>query len=132
MQFPSDVVIVSTVDMMVQDRQVHHYTYDQRRYYIFLIFRHITGRSAPILDAESNIFNTSVTRVDSDLTMTFSRQLVTTDGTDDVSLDTPRHWIWAIGSGNFNQHTLRGLSLSPISIDCPAASKYNSIACMSG
>ncbi len=55
--------------------------------------------------------------------MEFSREMVTGDLLNDVSLDVPRYWIWALGEyieGSFTIHCMRGSSPNPIVLnDCP-------------
>ena len=60
--------------------------------------------------------------------MEFSREMVTGDLSNDVSLDVPRYWIWAVGNyidGTFSQHCMRGVSPNPIVLnDCPGIMVY--------
>ena len=73
------------------------------------------------MDAQQNLLDTSVEFANDELTLRFSREMVTTDSINDVSIDIPRYWIWAIGlydNGNIEQHTnsTRGVSTNPISL----------------
>lgn len=81
---------------------------------------HATQQSLPPLDTVSNIFATSGSNVDGLIDFQFSRELDTNDTLQDVTLDVPRVWIWAIGNidGGILQHsaTTRGLLNSGIPI----------------
>ena len=57
--------------------------------------------------------NTSLGVINSQVTMQFTRQLVSTDSSgQDVNIDVPRVWIWALGTinnnGTLNVHVQRG------------------------
>ena len=74
------------------------------------------------MDKDTDIFNISAEFIDGGITFAFSREMVTGDKTGDVTLDIPRHWIWAIGEyieGSFSIHCMRGASTSPIDLSCP-------------
>ena len=79
------------------------------------------------MDAQSDIFNISFEFLEGELLLRFSRQIITFDQSEqDVSLDVPRYWIYAIGpyvDGAFTQHDTRGVSNGaitlPSAIECP-------------
>ncbi len=95
---------------------------------IIHFYSYTTGRLPPIIDGQSDIFNVSSEFDGIFLTLRFSRQMVTIDTSgNDVSIDTPRYWIWAVGSidndGFFLQHFQRGVSFGTINLpsanNCP-------------
>ena len=89
-----------------------------------IIIRHTTGRSAPLLDNQSDIFNVSSEFDDIRLILRFSRQMVTSDPTtNDVAINASIFWIWAVGSVSndltFLQHDSRGVSSGTITLPSP-------------
>ena len=61
--------------------------------------RFINEISVPLNDTVNNLNNTNVNFTNGQLTMRFSKQLVSTDSSgQDVNIDTSRVWIWAIGN----------------------------------
>ena len=56
-------------------------------------------QTVPTRDTSSNIFDTSVSYINGRLVMTFSREMITNDTTDqDISIEQATYWIWAFGN----------------------------------
>lgn len=96
-----------------------------------IIYRYTVGQSAPLLDIQSNIFDTSAEFENGLLTMRFSREMVATDTIHDVSINETRYWIWAMGevlNGIYTQHYVQGefLYTLPSAELCPSGTKLTS------
>ena len=90
----------------------------QARLDAYYYYRYAFARNIPRLDAESNIYNTTVMLIDNDHVMiSFMRRLDTGDDTDDISLTGCHYLLWAWAGlvtdygtpAAFGQHGERGV-----------------------
>lgn len=83
--------------------------------YIYVLFRWAFARALPRVDSTQNIQSTSITRTGGYTSMSFIRLINTGDGSDDISLSSPRFFVYGFnGPADFTSNSIGQHRSTPV------------------